>query len=479
LSRAAHDTPSVSFSKKKVAQNKQGEYTLPKRRNLMKTLFFRACNLLVLVALLAQSCTLILQSSVPVVAAGPLCAVTSRYVPVDPGMSVGAGGKAIPFNGAQSASGQLSTQPSGYPISEFAEQVSVGFECIKQKANAYERDNHRCGWDQAKKDANCGWWDNCPNRGIIKLFNGACMDKDTYVSQVRTMFDADYAAQAVALAKNQTSARAKEIVDINAAIDGGCSGQGISPEVCKIIKAMWWHESRWQPGAPNYQWCNSKKPVSCGGPGNQFVVDSNGKLKSVGIGFSAVANYFPNDSVSTTVSDPRYDGSQLTSTGTGVVADNSANLTTIDNSIAKILSAPYTDQSDALKKSLETNKVLPASILGDCQANFSPAKGASLADQNKSNKSTLIKCISSILRIAFIVGILLLIIRIAAAQLGYVASAGESNLGGGGGGGGPIVATRNAIRDGLIGLVLVGGAILILELFTSGLGSAFSSIFGS
>ena len=170
--------------------------------------------------------------------------------------------------------------------------------------------------------------------------------------------------------------------------------------------------------------------------------------------------------------DPAFDANSGQQSGTkGNGNDNSQGLAQIDQSV-QTATANFADQSDGLKKALQTQQSLPTSLLGDCQVKFDPAKGAS--DQNKTNRNTLVKCIGTILRVIFVVSILILIIRIAATQLGYVASAGDSSLSSGGGG--PVVSTRNAIRDGLIGLILVGGAILILEVFNTGFTGAFDAL---
>jgi hypothetical protein len=115
----------------------------------------------------------------------------------------------------------------------------------------------------------------------------------------------------------------------------------------------------------------------------------------------------------------------------------------------------YSDTPRALTEQsqfLDNNRAL-GSLLKGCS---NSAVGANL----------LMTCIRDILNILIVLAILILIIRIAAAQLGTVFSAGEKVEGGG-----PIVATRIAIRDGLIGIVLLGGSVLILNVFNTAITS--------
>ena len=421
----------------------------------MKQQFFRWCNTLILAGILLQSISTIL-GTVPVSAAGKYCAAPDgSYVPVTNGYGIGPNGTEVKFSFARDAQGQLNSDASGYPIAEIQAQAAVGLVCIKEKAAIYGNG----GWENAKKSANNGWWDACPKKGIVILYNAGC----DYLKLVRQIYDDQIPQKAVSLAQGKNTARAKEIIDVNASIQGVCTSEGAADDVCNIIKAIYWQESYWQPHAAHPYEINKI-----------LQKDSNGKLKMIATGISAVTNYFPGGRVST--SDPNYTG------GTGYNKtqlgqnryDTSSDLGAIDRAVAEIVNTPFADQSDGLKKALQTQQSLPTSLLGDCQVKFDPAKGAS--DQNKTNRNTLVKCIGTILRVIFVVSILILIIRIAATQLGYVASAGDSSMGSGGAG--PVVSTRNAIRDGLIGLILVGGAILILEVFNTGFTGAFDALLG-
>jgi len=106
-----------------------------------------------------------------------------------------------------------------------------------------------------------------------------------------------------------------------------------------------------------------------------------------------------------------------------------------------------------------------AKYLDNNQALGSLLKGCS---NSTVGANLLLTCTRDIMNIILVVAILILIIRIAATQLGTVFSAGDVS-----GGPGPVVATRNAIRDGLLGVILLGGAVLILNIFNTSITSNF------
>lgn len=391
----------------------------------------------------------------------------------------------VKFNGDKSAKGTLeNVTASSYDIAELTKQVTAGLIVLKNKAS-------RAGvpWATAIKNPDV-WFDDCATTGkagILRRYNGGNCSARTptakYVSEVRNWYQQKPFDQAVALATAQTTKtdRAKEILDINATIETVAASQGFTDTTTDILKALWWHETVWQPSARNYQWASSQTPV------NQlrrigstaFVVgpaDNQGQVYTVGFGFTAVTNYWPGGATLPTLDTVQYQDYVRTGvsdettgyyfpSGKDYFDDELYKQTDREVNEFLLVDADFVPQSTV--KALETSQALPEGILGDCQATV-PQTTASQIIPVKSN--ALLKCINSIIRIIFVISIIFLILRISAIQLGFVANAGEESLVPGGGSG-PIIATRDALRDGLIGLILIGGALLILTVFNTSFGT--------
>jgi hypothetical protein len=448
-------------------------------------IILRFASFLLLLALFTPTMQVLLETP-DVQAVGQFCdPPTEKHIAFTPGYGYGANGE-YKQNLSQEPNDQVKKQEaSGYDKNEFAAQVKVGFICVKQKAKAYQNRFGGGGWGQAKTDAKYGWWDDCKTTGksgIVRRYNGACPNNmipstPPYVTEVYKMWSEKYTDEMLSIAQTVNNPRSTEIIEIDAAINGGCATEGVSDDVCDIIKAIWYHETRWQPGATNPEWTNKSTPpnLRCG-----KLVCSNipGKMKAAGVGLAAVNNYFPGNNVGV-VSNAKYEkalanGSiKFATVGASEDTlsfyspeydffDQQAQAAYLDNLSSVILVANNdpTAGNESLARALETRQALPPGILNECQVNTTQFAST---DKSKNN-NVLMNCIRSILRIMFVIAILLLIIRIATIQLGFIANGGEDA---GLAGSGQIVATRNLLRDGLIGLFLIGGAALILEVFNA------------
>lgn len=135
-----------------------------------------------------------------------------------------------------------------------------------------------------------------------------------------------------------------------------------------------------------------------------------------------------------------------------------------------------------VKKALKSDQALPDTIFGrgidgkgGCKVSFSAENtggGTNQEAQNASNREVMMGCIGSVIRFLFVISVVVMIVKIAAAQLGVVAFGGDDS------GKGPVYLTRKYLQEGLVGIAMVGGAMLILELFNTNFGSALDKLFG-
>jgi hypothetical protein len=110
----------------------------------------------------------------------------------------------------------------------------------------------------------------------------------------------------------------------------------------------------------------------------------------------------------------------------------------------------------SLDNALNSVIALPETIFPNCVVKQS-------TDKTK-NTDKLIPCLKDIVNIVFIVAVLWVIIDIASSNLGVILRSGE-----GGKGDGPVAGARRKIEKALIGLAMIGGIGLILNLFASNL----------
>ncbi len=103
-------------------------------------------------------------------------------------------------------------------------------------------------------------------------------------------------------------------------------------------------------------------------------------------------------------------------------------------------------QVSAAEPYLQTEKSLPSGFLDQCK---------------KAENGSVEGCIGDILQITLTLGVMVMLARIAAAQLGVMADPNSS------GKAGPIVQTRKILEEGLIGIVLLAAPVLFLSLLNS------------
>lgn len=112
---------------------------------------------------------------------------------------------------------------------------------------------------------------------------------------------------------------------------------------------------------------------------------------------------------------------------------------------------------------LAQNTAQPIHVISQAQAlDNKQALGSILkgCTQTSSGQSMMVTCTRDIVNLLLVVTIILIIVRVAAAQLGII-------VGGGSGRDNPVVLTRKAITDGLMGIFFLGGVALILNTFNS------------
>lgn len=412
-----------------------------------------------------------------------LAYVRSRCIK-NPGGNNSIGWANYPANYDRTAIGNAKMQASGFDQSEIERQVATGIAMIRDKVRArvgvvdmkyveamFKDPNYPAWWGDSKgistntysPNSNGYFW------GPIEAYAG--FDKIVpidskhptgrfydYVNKVRNDFLTKPWISAMSDPSGNPN-RIQELKMINNAIETKASEPGIDMGgATDIIKAIFWHESGWQPGATHQE---SRKG------GNNCVL---------GVGIQAVMGYIPNSGLQFTIQDPfgkyNFPPSSYDPSTTPINTDETIQgdpyypvyLTTADlvdeaqqHAINSLLYGNLMFETPALKNALETSQSLPKGFLDKC-----------IIDINKTNTAdgggVLIGCIKSVVNILITIGIIALIIRIAAIQLGFIATSGEGT-----GGGGPVVATRDAIKDGIFGIILLGMALAIINMFNDNL----------
>ena len=120
-----------------------------------------------------------------------------------------------------------------------------------------------------------------------------------------------------------------------------------------------------------------------------------------------------------------------------------------------------TRTSTAIDNAVNSVIALPKNIFPNCFIDSSRT-AARVNGVAKVDPDQLVNCLQDILRNVFIVAIIWVIISIAAENMGIVLRSGEGE-------GAPIANARKKIEKAIIGLVLIGGASLLLNLFSSNL----------
>lgn len=113
-------------------------------------------------------------------------------------------------------------------------------------------------------------------------------------------------------------------------------------------------------------------------------------------------------------------------------------------------------QSTALDNALNSVVNLPSTMFPNCTT-----KRFTTQEQAKSADQKLVKCVGDIINWVFIIAVLWVIIDLASSNLGIILRSGD--------GGKPVENARNKIERALIGLVLIGGIALLLNVFASNL----------
>jgi hypothetical protein len=121
--------------------------------------------------------------------------------------------------------------------------------------------------------------------------------------------------------------------------------------------------------------------------------------------------------------------------------------------------------TNLVRNALSVSDTIPTgSFLSSCDI----SKGAvdtgqkDIAISQSTASKALVKCIRDIVGLIFAIGVIATAVQIAALQLGILSDAGVGQ---------PIVQTRKKLRGGLIGLFLLGGGFLILQLFYQPIGT--------
>lgn len=117
-------------------------------------------------------------------------------------------------------------------------------------------------------------------------------------------------------------------------------------------------------------------------------------------------------------------------------------------------------QTNAIDNALNNVIALPATLFPNCIVT-STSRSTNAA--NNPNANRLVNCLRDIVNVIFIVAVIWVIINITTSNLGLILRSGE------GAGEGPVANARRQIEKALIGLVLIGGISLLLNLFASNL----------
>lgn len=116
------------------------------------------------------------------------------------------------------------------------------------------------------------------------------------------------------------------------------------------------------------------------------------------------------------------------------------------------LGSPVPVSASSDKEFLNTSQSLPNGFLDGCKYNASTDGG---------KKASPVTCVGDILELTLVLGVMVMLVRIASVQFGIMAdpnSAGKA---------GPVVQTRKITEDGLIGILLIAAPVLFLNLFNT------------
>ena len=119
-------------------------------------------------------------------------------------------------------------------------------------------------------------------------------------------------------------------------------------------------------------------------------------------------------------------------------------------------------QKGSIDKAIDNITALPATLFPNCS---NPPVGTTGTPKDIANaaQTNLIRCIRDILNIVFIIAVIFVVIDVSTSNLGIVLRSGEGDEVN------PVKRTREKLEKAFIGLILIGGAALILNLFAGSL----------
>jgi hypothetical protein len=392
-------------------------------------------------------------------------------------------GQRVIVTGSPSA-GQA--QASGYNEAEIQSQINDGFKVIWEKIVQSGISKYPSAVSQLLASSQSElWWANQTNgtRGIkyspnsgtnftgpVRRYVGTGSKEyaRTYPANVKAQTTQLNWDKAIDVArKNNNEARAKELEYIKVSIENlapqfleskGYSSSTIETKgFIQVSKSIFFHESGWEPAVLHGD--NLEDGFRC----------------AIGVGLSAVMGHFPG----TQIADFKGNLPGVTSTPDSLenspivpqgVADESfelmfselskSEIKNIDNALSDFLSKPLPDATPLVEQALDNNLTLTGGFLSSCSR---VTTDQSLPESIRKNANqVLISCVRDIIGLLFGIGVVALIVQIAALQLGVLSDAGN---------GSPVIMTRKKLRGGLIGLFVLGGGFLILQLFYQPLGT--------
>jgi hypothetical protein len=377
-------------------------------------------------------------------------------------------------------------QASGYNEAEIQSQINDGFKVLWEKIVQSGISKYPSAVGQLLSSSQSElWWANetsgtrgikyNPNSGTnftgpIRRYvgTGAVEYARSYPSNVRAQTTALNWDKAIDVARaNNNEARARELeyikVNIEELSKSFLDGKGYSSTSVEIkgfsqvAKSVFFHESGWEPAVLHGD--NKQDGYRC----------------AIGVGLSAVMGHFPGTQVADFRGNlPGVNSSPDQLTDSPIVpqsvADDSFNLMftelgkseikSIDDALNDFLTKPLPDATPLVEQALDNSFTLTGGFLSSC--NGANPNSSIPENLRKNTAQVLVSCIRDIIGLIFGIGVVALVVQIASLQLGVLSDAGN---------GSPVIMTRKKLRGGLIGLFLLGGGFLILQLFYQPLGS--------